>query len=150
MSGIDRMKKIVVFGIIFLFIGIGFSTVVTAYNNEINNSYKAIDSSNDSGASDDYEEIITLIGGIGSITLVKRLGLFLCEVRISTFIPFGGSISVTGLRRSNGHLEIFHEIGNMGYVNASRFMGFCLPREVGSYITGIAFGNIEYKITSLP
>jgi len=143
----SMFRKGLVFGIIVLFIGVGLSPVVTAVNSDTRDD-EPKNISDVSEASDDYEEIITLIGGIGSITTVKRLGLFLREVNISPFIPFGGSISITGLRRSNGRVKIYHEIGNIGFVNVSRFRGFSLPREVGSYIIGIAFGDIEYNLSS--
>jgi len=145
-------RKGFVFGIIVLFIGAGLSLVVTAVENNIKNSDESIDSSNDSGASDDYKEIITLIGGTCRINSVKRLGLFLREVNISPYYLLGGGyiISLNGLRRSNGRVEIYEEYANVGYVNVSRFRGLILQKKVGYFIIGIAFGDIEYKLYYIP
>ena len=142
-------RKGLVFGIIMLLICVALSPVVTAVDNDTRDGEPVENS--DSEASDDYEEIITLIYAIGRITTVKRLLLFLREVKISPHLPFGGGgIKLFGLRRSNGGVEKYREYGNRGFVNVSRFRGFSLPGEKGDFIIGIAFGNIEYNLSTFP
>ncbi len=143
-------KKGLVLGIIVLVVAAGLSPVVTAVDNDTRDD-EPIDNSDVSEASDDYEEIITLIYAIGRITTVKRLLLFLREVKISPHLPFGGGgIKLFGWRRSNGGVEKYREYGNRGFVNVSRFRGFSLPGEKGDFIIGIAFGNIEYNLSTFP
>ena len=147
---IGLWKKGLVLGIILLFVGVGLSSVVIAFDNDTEADDVPIGNSDDHKASDDYEEIITLIIGSGSITTEKRLLLFLREVTIRTGVWGSGDISLFGLRLSNGHVEIYREWGNSGSVYVPRFRGLGSPEGYWGNLIGIAFGNIQNNLFYVP
>ena len=137
-------RKRIVLGLIILFVGVGLSPVVKAFDNNLETVYVPIENSDDHKVSDDYEEIITLIIAHGDITSIKLSGLFLREVSIMTHVWCEPGINLYGLRRSNGRVEIYQVTNLRGTVHIPRFRAFTYGIIFDSTITGIAFGNIDY------
>ena len=135
----SMLYKILVMVVIFLFIGVALSPVITAVDNE------PIDNSDEIGASEDYKEIITYIGGSCYDVFLNRKGI----IRdVELFSMSGGTIiDIRGWRRkSSGFgLESFSEI-NIDYLHAPRFLGIIYSHGPSAFaVNGIAFGNIEWS-----
>jgi len=134
-----RIKNGLIVGVILLFIGVAVSPVITAVDNE------PIDNSDDIGASDEYEEIITYIGGSCYSVDLNRKGI----IRDVEFYSCSGGtiIDIRGWRRkSSGFgLESYSEM-NIEYLHASRFLGIIYSYGPSAFaVNGIAFGNIEWS-----
>ena len=133
------MKKVLVIGIIVLFMGVGSTSLGINVNTNI-----GIESEEDSEIEtlDYYNEIITWIWAEGSINWINRRGLFRGEAEI---IPFWGTVHIYGWRL------YFHQYGQdilyfdeeVKFVHAYRFLYYPFPRP-GRNFLGIAFGNIDW------
>ena len=71
MSKNPVLYKTLVVGVIVLFIGIGIQPAIAIIEPE---------NTDESRVSDDYQEIITFIYGIGTINWIKRRGIFRGEI----------------------------------------------------------------------
>ena len=135
MSKNPVLYKTLVVGVIVLFIGIGIQPAIAIIEPE---------NTDESRVSDDYQEIITFIYGIGTINWIKRRGIFRGE--IETNQEQKAILCLGGLRLSNSGMEKYNITG-VGYVYASRFIGFSAMSPIMEYtITGVAFGNIEWEL----
>ncbi len=138
-------KKALVVGIIVLFIGIG---IQPALANDVYINKEKKENTDESGASDDYQEIITFIFGYGKMNWINRRGILRGEVETNKEIIT--VLSLRGLRLSDSGVEKYN-ITEVGYVYAPRFIGFSgklpyLLSETDYYSTiGLAFGNIEWE-----
>jgi hypothetical protein len=132
-------RKGLVLGIILLFVGVALAPVITAVDNDIEESNESIDNS-EIGTSDDYdEEIITWIisNMYVKFNWIKRRGFIRGEVEIEVK-PWNGILFLFGFRKVNGSVEIYSD-GHVYRIHAYRFIGFNI-----NGVCGIAFGNIEW------
>ena len=133
-------RKGFVLGIILFFVASGLSSLVTANNIDTESKDETKDFSNDSGVSDDYKEIITLIMCNANLNWICRRGIFRGEVEIdATF--FGGKNWLVGLRRANGKVEPYFRI-SQDIIHPYFFRGFYYKDL--SIVIGYALGNIEW------
>ena len=91
---------------------------------------------------DVYEEIITRIGGEGSIDWIKRMGLIRGEAKI--YQGDYGHLKIWGYRCCNGGWEKFYYKGIFS-VHAPRFIGFTTIGGFDPFVFGLAFDNIEWS-----
>ena len=142
MSKNPVLYKSLVVGVIFLFLGVG---VQSAIPNELYINKETKENTDESGASDDYQEIITIILGYGKMNWINRRGILRGEVETNKEIIT--ILSLRGLRLSDSGVEKYN-ITEVGYVYAPRFIGFSartIMIDVYSTI-GVAFGNIEWEL----
>ena len=133
------MRKVLVVGIIVLFLGVSYTSLGVEVNKNIE-----IESEEDSEIEtlDYYNEIITWIWAEGNIHWIKRIGLFRGEAEI---IPYSGTVNIQGWRL------YFHQYGpdilyfdeEVNIVHAYRFLYFPILRP-GRNFLGVAFGNIDW------
>ena len=129
-------KKALVVGIIVLFIGVG---IQPALANDVYINKEKKENTDESGASDDYQEIITFIFGYAELNWIKRRGIFRGEILLYR-CPWCSGIDLFGLRRSNGGVEIYQE-HDLDSVHVPRFIGLAFM----DFEWGIAIGNIEWE-----
>ena len=128
------MRKVLVIGIIVLFLIIGI------------NSSSAVDTVKESNQQipDEYEEIFTFIKGYALLNWIDRKGYFRGEVNI-TLSSMISLINLSGFRRSQVGIEYFEE--TVDFVHVYRFIGFSPDYsypEFAPTVMGIAIGNIEW------
>ena len=141
----NLLCKTLVMGIVVLFIGMSITPSVAVDTLK----KPSMPISDKTGASDDYQEIITFIFGYGKINWINRKGILRGEVETDKEIIT--VLSLRGLRLSDSGVEKYN-ITEVGYVYAPHFIGSSgklpyLLSETDYYSTiGVAFGNIEWEL----
>ena len=134
------MKKIIILGVIALFVGVSVFNSVSSKDLSIFDD-KILEDNNKNEPVDDYEEIITIIDGV--CKSVTREGFYYNEP-ISMHADY--FIVIKGLKKPfSGDFGIFFE-EYPSYVKASRFYGWAYvfaPREID--VWGFAIGNIDWS-----
>ena len=132
------LYKTLVIEVILIFIGVAISPIITAIDYDTNTSDESTNGI-EIDLLDDYDEIVTWIGGSGHIYVNQRLGFLLWDIDINRCGIHGGP-NLFGLRHSNDSIEIYSE-RDLSHVHVPRFRGFLGEPQI---IMGIALGNIEW------
>ena len=135
----NMVYKILVFGVIALFIGVSSNSLSINVNTNIENELRE---NSKIGGADDYKEIITIINA--DVWEVKGKGRAFIWSDVEIIARSGEPFEIWGIKQPNGNGLFFRE--KVEYLKAPFIIGliFSQPPNFAS-ANGVAYGNIEWS-----
>ena len=139
------MKKILILGIIVLFISMSGLNSVTSKDISISDD-KIVKDNNVIEQMDNNKEIITHISGYVGLNYCKSEGILLKKVQIWTMGNPYCYLEITGYKKPLFPLDDCKFNANPTHIIAERFFGLILWSDNWYYtVSGFAIGNIDWE-----